>query len=331
MKIHMKFSPLFLLFALAICVLPSCNNDDDLPIRPGDGEYFRLKALDVDVLPEFRQVRVLFQLTDFDRKGVAGLEEAQLDVFENGHLVGLEGDVRIAPDSIPYQLRTVLLLDISKSVEGFIPEIKDACRSLIDKKLDDQEIAIYTFDSKVERILPFTKNKELLNSAIDNISEEGLIGSTNLYEAIIEAADEWEDVYTVNQLVDGSMVVFTDGRHNSSPSITLQDALDATIGKKVFIAALQSGDLDEVALKQLAGTADRYFKAEEVSALETMFLNIQEEILSISQSVYYMYYTSPISDPTPYENDLMLEVVGNVNKGTDASIIAKFNSDGFGL
>ena len=71
----MKFFPLFLLLAVVICVLPACNNDDDLPIRPGEGEYFRMKALDVDVLPQFRQVRVLFQLTDFDRKGVAGLEE----------------------------------------------------------------------------------------------------------------------------------------------------------------------------------------------------------------------------------------------------------------
>ncbi len=326
----MKYTTLLFL-ALAICFLPSCSNDDDLPIRPNDGEYFRFKALDVDVIPEFRQVRVLFQVTDFDRKGVAGLEAVDLDVFENGHLVDTEGEVRLDPESIPYQLKTVLVLDISKSVEGFVTEIKNACRSLIEKKLPNQEIAIYTFDNKVERIIPFTANAESLNTAIDNIKETNLVGSTNLYEAIIEAADEWDDIYTVNQLVDGSMVVFTDGRHNSSPSITLSDALEATEGKKVFIAALKSGDLDEVSLKQLAGSSDRYFKADDVASLETMFLNIQNEILSISESVYYLYYTSPISDPTPFENDLKVEMVSNQNKGADSAIQTEFNSDGFGL
>lgn len=329
MRIHMKFPQLFLF--VAIVILSSCNGDDDLPFRPGEGEYFRLKSLDVDVLPDHRQVRVLFQVTDIDRKGISGLEEGQLEVFENGHLVDTEGEVRLAPDSIPYQLKTVLVLDISKSVESFIQEIKNACTSLINKKLPDQEIAIYTFDNKVERILPFTKNTELLLSAIANIKETDLVGSTNLYDAIIEASDEWIDIYSVNQLIDGSMVVFTDGRHNAVPSITLQHALDATQGKKVFIAALKSNDLDEVSLKQIAGSADRYFKADDVASLETMFLNIQEEILSISLSVYYMYYTSPISDPIPYVNDLQIDIAGNKNTGADATIQATFNSAGFGL
>lgn len=330
MKIHMKITQ-FILFFAALLFIVSCGKNDDQIFTPNPGEYFRLQAMDVDVLPQYRQVRVLFQVTDFDRKGFAGLEDDQLDVFENGHLVDLEGDVRLAPDSIPYQLKTVLVLDISKSIEGFVPNIKAACKSLIDKKLEDQEIAIYTFDNKVNRIVPFTKNADVLYAAIDGIEETDLTGSTNLYEAIIEAADEWNDIYTVNTLVDGSMVVFTDGRHNAIPSITIEHALTATEGKKVFIAALQSVDLDEVALKQIAGNQERYFKADDVASLETMFTNIQEEILGISRSVYYMYYTSPISDPSPYTNDLMLEISGNQNRGSDASIITTFNSEGFGL
>jgi len=326
----MKFSPLYLLFA-ALFLITACGKDDDASLRPTTDKYLRLKALDVDVLPPFRQVRVLFQALDFDRKGVSGLVAEDFNVFENEHLVDLEGEVRLAPDSIPYQLQTVLVLDISKSVEGFVSQIKDACRALINQKLDNQEIAIYTFDSRVNRILPFTKNTTQLLNALDLIPEDGLVGSTNLYEAIIEASEEWTDIYTVNTLIDGSMVVFTDGRHNANPSINLQQALTATEGKKVFIAALNGGDLDEVALREIARTSDRYFQAENVASLEKLFTDIQNEILSISQSVYYLYYTSPISDPSPYENQLRLDFDGNENTGLDAFIQTGFNSEGFGL
>ena len=327
---HMKNLPLFLLLA-ALIALSSCGKDDDIPLRPSTDNFVRLKTLDVDVLPPFRQVRVLFQALDFDGRGVAGLMAEDLNVFENDNLVGLEGEVRLAPDSIPYQLKTVLVLDISKSVEGQVDKIKNACRSLIAQKLPNQEIAIYTFDSKVNRILSFTKDESLLYAALDLIPETGLIGSTNLYEAIIEAADEWEDIYTVNTLIDGSMVVFTDGRHNANPSIELSQAVAATEGKKVFIAALNGNDLDEVALKQIARTTDRYFQADDIASLEKLFSDIQAEILSISQSVYYLYYTSPISDPSPYENSLRVTVDGNENRGADAIIQATFNSEGFGL
>ncbi|NNE30232.1 MAG: hypothetical protein HKN16_11380, partial [Saprospiraceae bacterium] len=102
---HNRITTLFLFFGLAL-FLTSCGNDDDFPITPNSGEYFRLKALDVDVLPQFRQVRVLFQATDFYHNGYGALEAEDLDVFENGHLVDLEGEVRLAPDSIPYDLRT---------------------------------------------------------------------------------------------------------------------------------------------------------------------------------------------------------------------------------
>ncbi|MEZ4935466.1 MAG: hypothetical protein R2788_25450 [Saprospiraceae bacterium] len=48
----------------------------------------------------------------------------------------------------------------------------------------------------------------------------------------------------------------------------------------------------------MAKNKDRYFKADDVAGLEQMFVDIQSEIQALSNSIYFLYYQSPISDPT---------------------------------
>ena len=139
----------------------------------------------------------------------------------------------------------------------------------------------------------------------------------------------WEDVYSIDGIEDGSLIIFTDGRHNATQNITLTDALRAIDGKKRFVAALTSPDLDETSLKILAESEDQYFKAVDVNGLQNMFLSIQEEIQKSSNSIYYMYYQSPITDPSPFENTLRVEVKNNTNNLRDAYLEEIFNSEGF--
>lgn len=61
-----------------------------------------------------------------------------------------------------------------------------------------------------------------------------------------------------------------------------------------------------------------------------MFLDIQSQIQSLSNSIYFLYYQSPISDPAPYLNELFIEVKGNLNTGKDGWIKEYFDSKGFG-
>jgi hypothetical protein len=110
----------------------------------------------------------------------------------------------------------------------------------------------------------------------------------------------------------------------------LDDAKDAIAGKKIYVAALKSPDLDETSLKSLAGQADRYYKADNVAGLEEMFVNIQDEISRLSRSIYYLTYQSPITDPSPRDNSLKVEIDGNRNGGVDKLILESFNSVGFG-
>lgn len=314
---------------LLVAAAASCNKDDDA--APADlSNFYRLKTFEVGVVPENRQVQVLFQVTDYYHKGISSLVEDNFFVTENKGKIDSEADLRVSRSSIPFELKTVLLLDITRSVEGLVPQIKDAAKALVEMKLPEQQIAIYTFDASTKAVLPFSTDKAQLLAAIDAIPETGLVNSTNLYGAIIDVAKLWTDAYAIDGIVDGSLIVFTDGRHNASQNITLAMAKSALGSRRAYIAALASTDLDEDALKLLADDPDRYFKADDTGGLEEMFSSIQEEIQSLSNSIYFLYYQSPISDPTPFINELVVEVKENVNHGKDSQILELFNSEGFG-
>lgn len=327
MKFISSILKLSLFFVLVVAV--GCKKDKDT--EPADlSNFYRLKTFEVGVVPENRMVKVLFQVTDFYNKGVPDLVEDDFAVTENKGKIDSEADLRVGRGFIPFELKTILLLDITRSVEGMVPQIKKAAKSLIEMKLPKQQIAIYTFDAKANQAQGFTQDKAALLAAIDAIPETGLVNSTNLYGAVIEMAGLWKDNFTIDSIVDGSLVIFTDGRHNASQSITLTAAKQALGNRQVYIAALASPDLDEASLKVLAGDLDRYFKADDTEGLDKMFLDIQSQIQSLSKSIYFLYYQSPISDPRPFVNELFIEIRGNLNTGQDGWIKEYFDSKGFG-
>jgi len=320
------------LSTLVVLILSSCGKDNDTqPRKDTDySHFYRLQSYEVETRSVHREVRILFQVKDNEHNGVAGLTVDDMTVLENQGSIDSEGDLTLAPNEIPSSLKTVLLLDITRSVEGLVPQIKAACKTLIDNKLPEQAIAIYTFDSDTYILQDFTTDADQLKAAINSMPETDLVNSTNLYGAVMDVSDTWTDVFTLQEIEDGSLIVFTDGRHNATPNITLSDAIGSLGIKKRYVAALNSADLDESSLKELAGSSDRYFKADDVSSLEAKFIEIQNEIQRLSQSIYYLYYQSPITDPTPHNNELLIEIDGNTNRGEDNHILESFNSEGFG-
>ncbi|MFT4663174.1 MAG: hypothetical protein ACI8YQ_001935 [Polaribacter sp.] len=333
MKFTFNFTTLFLkaFFFLGLFLVVSCGKgDDDLLNSEDNSNYFRMVPFEVETDPAHREVRILFQVRDKEFNGVAGMTEEDLNVYENDGSIDLEGGLTLNPGNIPSELKTVLLLDLTRSVEGLVPQIKAACITMINNKLPEQTIAIYTFDSDTHLLQDFTTDAVALKAAINGMPETGLVNSTNLYGGVIDVSDLWNDVFTIQAIEDGSLIIFTDGRHNATPAITLADANDALGSKKRYVAALSSADLDETSLINLAGREDRYYKAENVAGLESMFVQIQNDIQSLSQSIYYLTYQSPITDPSPYENTLRVEIDGNRNVGPDKEILESFNSVGFG-
>ena len=243
----------------------SANTDDGSCVYD-PGRFYSVTELDISVDPAAREVRVLLQVKDGEGRGVSGLTEADFVAAENGRKVGVESNITVSTSAIPFTIPTVLLLDMSSSVQGLVPQIKEAVTTLVGAVAGNQQFAIYVFDSRTELIQDFTSDAATLTKAVDLIREQDLVPSTNLYGAIIDVAHRWEDVVSLTGIVDGSLVVFTDGFHNADPSLTVQDAIDSMMGgdgelKKIYVAALNPEDLERAPLQRsvthddVAGTA----------------------------------------------------------------------------
>ncbi len=316
-----------ILFAIFPFLFFGCNDCDECE---NPTYNYTMQLYDMQESPAERQVSLLFQVLEGEGRGVANLTEQDFEVLENGERIDTEAGKTIDPQSIPSSISTVLLLDVSSSVAGFIDELKQAAMVLIDQKLPNQNFAVYAFDKELRLVQDFTADTNLLKNQIAAIPEENLESSTNLYGAIIEVTNEslftWNNTYSIDFIEEHSLVVFTDGRHNANPDITLEQTLGSIGNKKVYVAALQGPDLRESPLQQIA--TEGYFLADDVPQVEENFKKVQDRIISLSNSLYYLYYTSPISDPSPRDNTLEVRIKNN-RLGEENKIITQFNSGGF--
>ena len=310
-------------------------NTDDGSCTYDPQRFYHLTEYELSVDPGAREVRVLLQVRNEVGRGVAGLTEADFVVAENGRKVGVESNVTVSTSAIPFTIPTVLLLDMSSSVQGQVPQIKEAVNVLVGTIADNQEMAIYIFDSEARRIQDFTSDASVLSDAVASIPENDLVPSTNLYGAIMEVADLWEDQVSLTEIVDGSLVVFTDGFHNADPSLEVQDAIDAMTGsdgelKKIYVAALNTEDLERGPLQRLTFRTMGFFEADIISELKQAFLEIQREITDLSRSFYLLTYTSPITNPESNHELLEVAILGNSNLEEEGRIRARYDSEGFG-
>jgi len=318
-----------IIVALAIIFLGSCKKDESSALYD-----YQMTQYDVQVTPAERQVSILFQVIDKEGVGVDQLMETSFNVYENNNLIGSEAGVEIDASLIPTTVKTAILLDRSSSVNPLISQLKEASIALINLGFDNQEFAIFTFDgyNTTSMIQNFTSNKQTLVATINAIPNENTVGSTDLYGAIIDVTDNsmfiWTDErYGIDEISAANLIVFTDGKHNADPSVTLDMVLTSIGEKKVYVAALQSDDLNEEPLKQIATEA--YVLAANSNELKAKFEEVQGEIKKLSNSLYYLYYTSPITNPASYENDLEIKIKDNTDR-TENSIKTTFNSVGFG-
>ena len=312
----------------------SANKDDGSCAYDQD-RFFTMQNFGVEVDPAAREIRVLMQVTGETDRGVTGLLQEDFVVAENGRKIGIESSASVNAEIIPFSMPTVLLLDLSSSVEGLVPQIVGATIALINSMTENQEIAVYVFDRETRLIRDFTSDKAALITAVSEIPDDDLFDSTNLYGAIIDVSGRWQDEVSMDRIVAGSLIIFTDGFHNADPSTTIQDAVNAMVGtdgalKNIYVAALDGPDLDRPPLQQLTFGTGGFFEATDVSGLQEILLEIQSEIAALSNSFYLLTYTSPITNPEPHDELLEVAVVGNSNTDPSGRILAEFNSSGFG-
>jgi len=268
-------------------------------------------------------VNILFSTLDLNGVGVDALTTGDFDLLEDGQPLPLnESKMEILKKSrVPYEYRTVLMLDNSTSLINDLSNLKISAIDFVSHIAPGEKIAIYVFSDNVSLIQDFTGDVALLKAAINSIT----IGysTTNLYGAVIIGASRLLNIYETDNIVQSSLVIFTDGT-DTQGSHTLSDALDAVNNKSVYTVGLGS-DINPEILGML-GTSG-FYPIANIGDLKNVFLEIQTKLEKLSNSFYWLRYQTPKRGQA--EHTVTLSIKNNANKGEYSTIIEKFNSAGF--
>jgi len=268
-------------------------------------------------------VNVMFHSVGLNYRGIENLLLYDFEAREDGVVVSqAESRLQVGGiDQIALDLKTVLLLDNSTSVQPNLPEIKNAAIALINNKLPTQEIAIYVFSENPVLIQDFTTDSLALINAVNSIKTG--FPTTNLYGSILAALPTWQDSVSLELIKQGFLVLLTDG-DDTQGSSTLKQVMDARGEKKIYAVGL-GNDLNSETLNQIgnAGT----FIIPDINDLTAKFIEIQEDLIAFTNSFYRLNYVSPKRGN--FEHTLKISLKENLNSGSDSYLQTSFNSNGF--
>jgi VWFA-related protein len=142
-----------------------------------------------------------------DRKGrfIRNLTAQDFVVFDDGKAVQITNFHQGVSE-----VSVALLLDVSGSMQDRLGFARDAAgQVLAGLSKSDDEAAVFTFDSRLDEVEPFTSGLQTLP---DRVAEIRPFGATSLYDAIAHTA---ERLTTRGRLRRG-VIVFTDGVDTAS-------------------------------------------------------------------------------------------------------------------
>lgn len=289
-------------------------------------DYIRLIPDSVFVV-EPNYVNVMLHALDGENEGITVLEQDDFELLENDSPISpTESRYQVSKlDQIPSNLQTVLMLDNSLSIgEDNLDSIKNAARSFIRNKAEDQEISIFVFADMVENVIDFSTDTTALLSAIDNIVLTQFSG-TDLYSATLTGLAAMENKFSLTQIQQSFMLLFTDGKDLAGRA-TLDSVLNARGNKQIYAVGvkLNEADFDEPTLRQIGNAAT--FVDEGFSELIGRFEEVQENSLLFANSFYWLNYASSRRAGL---TDLTAQMVENTNVNEDRRIVTTFDADGF--
>jgi len=139
---------------------------------------------DARTLPQIRVdvSLVLVEATVKDRAGriVGDLQKEDFRLFEDGAEQAIE---HFSRDQLP--LAVALVVDLSGSIEPFLRPLRYATLTALRTLKDEDEVALFTFSSDVEKRVELTRDKRAVADEIEFFSAAG---ATNINDAVYEAA-----------------------------------------------------------------------------------------------------------------------------------------------
>ena len=222
-------------------------------------------------------------------------------------------------DLLNYKFKTVVAVDVSGSIQfSDLEQIKDALRFMINNKANYQQISIVAFSDSVEQIIDFTTDSTALLNAVESLKiHPG--AATDLYGAVLYCLDKWENIYGVDKIEMGMLVILTDGEDTAGVK-TLDDVLLNRGDKELY--AIGVGTLaseNEDILKKMVGENGKYVAISDYGEVVGAFEQAQNYILNYISSFYMLYYMSPRRSG---DHTMTVTVLGNTIEET-------YNADNF--
>lgn len=246
---------LFLLLSLAAPALAQTGDDEIVIVDVDTSRY-----------DEDGQVTMVVEV-----RNVEDFDPSELVVTEGGTVIN---DVEVDVDSqTSVEVGIVLAIDVSLSMQnGPLEAAKEAAIEFVNGKSELDSIALVTFSSEVEVVVPFTTSARTVTQAIADLSPTG---NTSFYDAVVTSAD----LYDRSEL-QPHMIVLTDGADDGSTA-TLEEAIEAAEanGVRVFGIALESEAFQGGPLQELASSTNGlYLATTDTGELSSLYSQIQREL-----------------------------------------------------
>jgi VWFA-related protein len=176
---------------------------------------------------ESQTVTVYATVTDKDRL-VTDLKQENFQVFDNGKAQAIT-----VFDNSPRPIRLIVLIDVSGSMQGIAPVLREAALELFKRLRPDDAVRIGTFGQKIEFSERFTNNIDELRAALPQ--EIPPNSPTPLWRAVDKAIAELEPVEE-----RPVVLVLSDGKDSPNmmsrePILTLPQVTERATAEDVMI------------------------------------------------------------------------------------------------
>jgi Ca-activated chloride channel family protein len=184
-----------------------------------------------------------------DRRGrlVKDLSARDFEIFDDGEPRPI-ADFRWDRGGVS----VALLFDVSGSMEGRLDEAREVATHVLDAlDLDDDEAAVFSFDTRLDEITPFTGRLQRLPASLEMLTP---FGATSLHDAIASTAERLDARHERRSAV----IVLTDGNDNSSrlsPSEVsgIASAIDVPVYIFGIVPRIDNPKADEAAASTARG------------------------------------------------------------------------------
>jgi hypothetical protein len=275
-------------------------------------------------------VALYLDVHDQDGHGVAGLEETNFKIYEDGKLVPAAKAKRAVLEPRGMGVRyTLLLLDLSgPAADGEdLPEIAGAVGRFVDGLEGKQEIAVSVFDGneEVAPFLGFGAGAKQVKGLVEGIRKfRPRSRNTNWNGAI------YQGLHTLEEQLDAStaphksaaLVVFTDRGNDLSHAVGL-DALKqkvSTSPAEIFVIGAGPG-INKAELTAVGRNGA--FLSSDPKSYKKGFDDIAHKLTATTDGRYIFSYCTP-----KRRGDHKVEVEVAAAPGT-ARVSYRFNADGF--